>query len=230
MEQRLKGEPKTDRPAELDTEEISILLIGDEAERKQAIELIDKHLQRAIARKIRYAAPGLPPDELLEVYGDVLLGVWKAAKEGRFDPDRPLLPFLFTLAQRKAYDRLRKRSRVQKAREELLDAVAERLAGTEVGAAWEEVVAREDGQRMNGIIRDTVARMPARQRQVASVVIECFPSIPTPQEIRQEIYETTGEQLTVVAVKRAWQEARAKLREQLVLAGYMESRKHGTGE
>lgn len=59
-----------------------------------------------------------------------------------------------------------------------------------------------------------------RQGQVASVVIDCFPEIPGMDQIRTMIFEASGELLTVVAIKRAWQEARNKIREPLVEAGY----------
>jgi hypothetical protein len=71
------------------------------------------------------------------------------------------------------------------------------------------------------IIRRTVVRMPNRQRQVASVVIDSFPEIPSTEKIRDVIFSTTGELLTIVAIKRAWQEAQIKIREQLTNAGYV---------
>jgi DNA-directed RNA polymerase specialized sigma24 family protein len=212
---------------EVDPEEISILLIGDSQEQECAISLIHKHLQKSIIYKIRVTAISLAPDELLDVYQEVLLNVWNAAKEKRYDPDKPLLPFLFMLAQRRAYDRLRKNEAKKIHESSLLDEVTESLKDTKVGEAWQIVATRNDGHRMMGIIRKTVVKMPTRQRQVASVVIENFPEVLSPQDVSEVIYRTTGEKITVVAAKRAWQEARNKIREQLIDAGYMEDNADG---
>lgn len=212
---------------EVDPEEISILLIGDSQEQERAISLIHKHLQKSIIYKIRVTAISLAPDELLDVYQEVLLNVWNAAKEKRYDPDKPLLPFLFMLAQRRAYDRLRKNEAKKIHESSLLDEVTESLKDTKVGEAWQIVAARNDGHRMMGIIRKTVVKMPTRQRQVASVVIKNFPEVLSPQDVSEVIYRTTGEKITVVAAKRAWQEARNKIREQLIDAGYMEDNADG---
>lgn len=210
-----------------DTVEISILLIGNDAEQRHAISLIDRRLRRAIWYKIRETAISLPADEVMDVYNEVLLAVWVAAKERRYDPDKPLLPFLLTLAHRKACDRLRHDMRGKHRQVELLDEVLNSLKDTKVGEAWQRVAAQEHGSRMMDIIRRTVVKMPERQRQVASVRIGRFPTVPSAQEVCEEIYERTGERITVVAAKRAWQEARNKIRERLVESGYMGDDTHG---
>lgn len=227
MGSKLNSRHRPNQKDKVDPEEISILLIGDSREQERAISLIDKHLRRAIIYKIRETAISLAPDELLDVYQDVLLNVWNAAKEKRYDPDKPMLPFLFMLAQRRAYDRVRKNDAKKIHESSLLDEVSESLRDTKVGEAWQIVAARNDGHRMMDIIRKTVVKMPTRQRQVASVVIENFPEVLSPQDVSELIYRTTGEKITVVAAKRAWQEARNKIREQLIDAGYMEDNADG---
>lgn len=222
--------PKATGSNELDVEDVSILLIGSEEEQNEAIRLIDKHLRRPILAKIRQSAPGLASGELPDVYQDVLLSILEAARQKRYDADQPLLPFVFTVAYRRAIDRIRNSSRGQAAESELLDAVRDRLADTKVGEAWKNVVAQEDGRRMMESIRNAIAAMPERQRHVAAFVIEHFSDVPTMQEIQQQILERTGEHLTVVAVKRAWQEALQKIREQLVRGGYMGRHRNGAAE
>lgn len=221
METKVEHQKTTNQKVGVDPEEISILLIGNADEQKRAISLIDKHLRNAIIYKIREAAIGLASHELPDVYQEVLMNVWNAARKGRYDPDKPLLPFLFLLAQRRAYDRVRKNTTRKNVEKELLDEVAENLKDTKVGEAWRIVAEKNEGRRILEIMRRTVSTMPKRQRQVASVVVELFPDVPSPQEIRAEIYERTGEQITVVAAKRARQEARAKIREVLIDAGYL---------
>jgi len=104
----------------------------------------------------------------------------------------------------------------------VLDAIVETLADTKVGEAWRNVAAKHDGRRMLEAIGRAVSRLPERQRLVASAVIDFFPETPTLQQIQECVHHNTGEQLTVVAIKSAWREARKKIREQLIREGYVE--------
>lgn len=205
----------------IDPEEISILLIGGEEEQNRAIVLIDKHLRETLVYRIRKTALSISSDEVMDIYQDVLLNVLGAAREQRYDPDQPLLPFLYTLAHRRACDRIRKRTTIEENENRVLEEVLQRLKNTKVGEAWELIAQKDDGSKMIEIIRNAVVGMPNRQRQVASVVVDFFPEIPSMDKIRDVIFRNTGELLTIVATKRAWQEARGKIREQLIDAGYM---------
>lgn len=227
MGTKLESQDSRTQNDEVDPVEISILLIGNSKEQERAISLIDKHFKKAIIYKIRETAVSLAPDKLLDVYQEVLLNVWNAAQQERYDPDKPLLPFLFVLAQRRACDRVRKNETKKVYEGRLLDEVSESLKGTKIGEAWQIVAAKNEGRRMMDIIRRAIIRMPTRQRQVASVVIEHFPDVLSPQDVSEIIYRTTGEKITVVAAKRAWQEARNKIRELLADAGFMEDSADG---
>jgi DNA-directed RNA polymerase specialized sigma24 family protein len=217
----VKENPGTGAVTGLDEEEVSILLIGNEEEQNEAIRSIDRHLRRPIADVIRKAAPSLRAEELRDAYQDVILAIIQAVREQRYDADRPLLPFIFTLARFKAIDRVRRKSR-KTGNEQVLDAIAETLADTKVGEAWRNVASKHDGRKMMEAIANAICRMPERQRLVASVVMDLFPETPTLQQIQEEVHQGTGEQLTVVAIKSAWREARKKIREQLVREGYTE--------
>ncbi len=145
------------------------------------------------------------------------------AREGEYDPDRPLLPFLLTIAHRRAIDHIRKKTTLRCNEKELLDAVANSLADTQVGEAWKNVTASQDGQKMLKLIRDVITEMPERQRQVSSVIIDCYPDNLSIEETREELFRRTGERPTALAVKRARQEARKKIRKQLVSGGFLET-------
>lgn len=220
----MQDNPGMKEAARLDADEVSILLIGTEEEQNDAIRLIDKYLRFVISGIIRNVAIYLKSEEVQEVYQEVLLGLWRAARDGRYDADRPLLPFVFTIARCRAIDRIRRKSlRKRKIGNELvLDAIAGALADTKVGEAWGNIVSKNDGPRMMATIRKAIIRMPERQRQVASVMIDLYPEEPSLQEIREEVCQRTGEDLTVLAIKSARREARKKIREELVRAGYME--------
>lgn len=223
MRTQLDNEPKGGQKGTVDLEEISILLIGDADERKQAISLIHDHLRRAIVHTIRQVGLSLTTSDVLDVYQEVLLCVHKIAAEGRYDPDKPLLPFLLTLARRRVCDRIRKSEGDRKNQEALVREISQNLADTEVGAAWKTVAARHDGENMLNLIRQAIIKMPSRQRQVAEVMIEnCSESL-TLHEICEQVQRKTGEMITTVAAKSARQEVRDKIRELLERKGYMRS-------
>jgi DNA-directed RNA polymerase specialized sigma24 family protein len=211
----------------VDTDEISLLLIGNQEEQNQAISLIDKHLRKSILYRIRQTGLSLSPEELLDVYQEVLLNIIEAARGKRYDPDQPLLPFIFTLAQRRTIDRIRKMKIRRENESELLDEIAGTLKDTKVGEAWQMVAKKNDGRKMLELMRRAIVRMPRRQRQVAEVIYVRFHEEPAYQEICDEIYEKTGERLTVVMVKGAWREARKKIKEVLIDAGYLEENELG---
>jgi DNA-directed RNA polymerase specialized sigma24 family protein len=225
VDETVQENPETGVAKDFDPEGVSILLIGNQEEQNEAIHLIDKHLRRVLFGVIRRAGLSLTADEVREVYQEVLLGIWQKAKKQQYNADEPLLPLLFTIARRKAIDRVRKKSR-KTGGEQILDAIAEILADTKVGEVWRNVVLKHDGRKMMEAMRNAIVRMPERQRLVASVVMDLFPETPTLQQIQEEVRRRTGVQLTVVAIKSAWREARKKIGEQLVRAGYME-RDHG---
>jgi len=210
-----------------DPEEVSILLIGNEEEQNRAIYLIDKHLRSSVIYKIRKTALGIPPDEVMEIYQEALLNVLEAAREQRYDPDQPFLPFLFTLAYRRACDRIRKNNTKKENEKKLLDEISQKLKGTKVGEAWELVAQKNDGSRVIEAIRRSIIKMPTRQRQVAEIMIDFFPDKPSNQKICEEILRKTSEPTTIVAVKRAKQEARKKIYELLVSLGYLEELLNG---
>ena len=206
-----------------DVKLIATLLGGNPKEQEEAIRLIDGQLRNVVVAKIRRTAPGLLPEEVVDAYQETLLGIWQSARSGCFDARRPLLPLLLTIAQRKAVDGLRHRSSADVAYDGMFDAIEERFSGSRVGEAWKIVAANEDGRRMMMMIRDTVASLPERQHLVASTVIDFFPHTPSCEAVRDRIKQITGMALTVIAVKRAWQEARKKIREKLIREGYMEA-------
>jgi DNA-directed RNA polymerase specialized sigma24 family protein len=203
-----------------DTKTIANLLGGNPKEQEEAIRLIDKQLRTVVVAKLRRTAPGLSPEEIVEAFQETLVGVWQMARSGWFDAKKPLVPLLLTIAQRKAIDGLRKREVNHVNYDEMFDAVDERLSRSRVGEAWRAVAANEDGRRIMIMIRGTAAVLPKRQHLVASAVMEFFPRIPSYEAIRDHIKQKTGEGLTTTAVKRAWQEARKKIREVLVREGY----------
>ena len=205
----------------LDQEEVSLLLIGNDAEQNQAIELIHDRLGKALVGAIRRQAPGLSTDDVMEIYQESLLGILNAARESRFDADAPLLPFIFAVARYKTIDRLRKRLPANIGDDALLDALAE-VQGGEEGAPWRNAVAKEQGDKLMRLVRRTIAELPLRQRQVAQVIIQRFPEEPSVTDIAAAVKQATGETVTIVAVKSALREFRKKMRDRVKEWGFVE--------
>ncbi len=200
---------------EFDDEEIRLLLIGTEEEIGRGLGLIDCHLRHGLCGWLRKQFPGIRPQDLADLWGETLLGVLKAVREGRFDGNRPLLPWLCQIARARAIDHLRRRT----TQEQALAAVGETLKGTRTGQAWGDWSAVERREAL-ALIQDAIATLSGRQRLVMQVFVDCYPASARMETLRQEVSRATGQVQTLASVKRALQEARAKARELLQHKGY----------
>ena len=79
-------------------EEISLMLIGDVVEKKEAIRLINQHHKRLIIFWIRKTGLSLSMSELEEIYNDVLLSLYQASEKPDFDISEDIRPLLLTMA------------------------------------------------------------------------------------------------------------------------------------
>ena len=195
-----------------DEEYVRLLLDGSEDEVKEGIELIHHHLRFGICGWLRERFPGLQSADLEEVWADVITGILEAKD---FDPEQPLLPFLCAIAFRRATDRLRR----QDARDRLVDAVGGFLRNTKIGGTWSELNQLERCEVME-LIRKAISQLPNRQKLVMDVFVGDFPETASMPELQRLVSERAGKPETLAAVKRALQEARAKVRKLLVDKGY----------
>jgi hypothetical protein len=76
------------------------------------------------------------------------------------------------------------------------------------------------GEEIMHLIQSQVAALPLRQRLVLEVFIEQFPESASLAVLRQEVSRRTGREESLVAVKRALQEGRLRVREFLHRQGY----------
>ena len=198
-----------------DEEETKLLLLGDADEMEKGLDLIHQHLKKRVCWRVRHYLPGLKPEDLADCWQETLTAVFKAAREGRFDPDRAMGPYLVTIAQRKGIDLLRR----QTTRDEALTAVGESLRATESGRQWQGLSGPERNEAM-GLIRDAVSALPQKQRVVFQAFLDHYPETKDMEVLRQEVSRMTGVEETLVAVKRALQEGRNKVRQLLERKGY----------
>ena len=198
-----------------DDEEIRILLIGSEAEIAHALKTTDEQFRKPVAAWVRRRFPGLSSTDLADTWAEVLVNVFEAARDKRFDPDRPLLSYLCTLAFRRASDRVRRRT----SQDAALQAVASALRETKTGESWGELDPAERKECME-LIRQVIATLPRKQGIVWQNFCDGFPETRCMETLRTMVSEATGKEETLASVKRALQEGRNKVRELLGNKGY----------
>lgn len=202
-------------PGQFDEEAVRILLIGDDEEINRGLVLIHQHLQGRIVSSLRRDFPGMAPDDLADAWGETLVDVLRLARERRFDGDRPLMPLLCKIAYARTTDHTRRRT----TRDDTLAAVGEMLRGTQAGRRWQTLDPAERNEVM-ALIRDAIATLPGKQREVFQAFIDGYPETRSREVLREKVSEATGREETLVSVKRALQEGRAKVGEFLRRKGY----------
>lgn len=203
-------------PSDFDEEGVRILLLGDAPDIERALDSIQRHLRDYIGGWIRRKFPGLPAADLADVWGDTLCGVFEAVREGRFDGDRSLIPWVRQIAYRRAVDRTRR----NECRGDALVAVGERLRATQAGLAWQGLSVAERNE-VAAQICAAIATLPGRQRQVLQAFVDWYPETDRNNEfLRKKVSEEVGQELTLVQVKRALQEGRERVRNILGRKGY----------
>ena len=201
--------------APLDEDEVKLGFLGSPAERELAFEKLFRNYSRRIVAFIEQRYPGLPSDLSVDAMVESFRALYDDVENGSFDVDRPLEPYIFSIANRKAIDQLRKFGRRPQLAELSEDEdgcteIAAALAGTETGAAWSEVVQQAAANEIASRFKAFLADLPPVQRQVAQVLAEHFPAGLQHSEICDEILRRTGHRPTSIQVKSALKEIRRK--------------------
>jgi len=194
---------------------IRTLLLGGRAEVSDALEQIVCHLRDGVCGWTRKRFPGLAPEDLADVWQDTLVSVLKAVKSRRFDATRPLVPWLCTLAYRRAADLTRRRT----SSSEVLERVGQQLAGTDVGERWSALSAMQREEALE-LAREHILTLPRMQRVVLQTFSDRYPETARMEVLRTEVSRVLGDDVTLAAVKRAVQEGRRKVREYFERRGY----------
>ena len=209
----------------VDVETIDILLIGNTDEIAEAIRLIHANFDKKIVEIIRQKALSANSDDLFDIYQEVLLGIYKDAYEGKYNPDQKTLQgFIYRVASNKAIDWLRKKYAQKRKRDTeqdvVKDSVAEIIEDSSVNEAWQYAQQNEERAVILETIRNLIPELKTRQRQVAEIIIETFPDLLSDSEIKGQILQRYEEDVTTVAVKSARQEVYSKVKEALSTTGY----------
>jgi DNA-directed RNA polymerase specialized sigma24 family protein len=213
----LLGEP-TEEDLDL---EIQIGLLGDEAERREAVTKLFNRYKGRLMIFLENKRPYLPAEDAASAVHDAILEIHRMAEERPKDLERPLRPLLFTIADRRAVDLWRKQSRRIRSDDELTEDIGNALAGTETGSAWREFCSVQDTGSLASEVREEfrafVATLPKKQRLVAGVLADDL--LLSDIEIAEELRTRWKLVVPVVEIKGAKQALMKKFREILKKKG-----------
>lgn len=214
----MSGVSDKDVSEEIDDETISIAFaIGNEREREDALRALHQKYRFLVAHRISTVGPGLSPDAVVSAVQDTFVNLFRLVTAGEFDEKKRLLPLIFTLAKRRAIDELRKKFSCQaeflkklQSDDEFAEHVGRHIIGTDAGFQWRMVTARNRAAEVQEILRQIIPTLPPLQRLVAQIASPHFWDI-TDKDIADAIFEVTGERHTVVSIRSARNQIRAKV-------------------
>jgi DNA-directed RNA polymerase specialized sigma24 family protein len=191
------------------------LLAGTDVDIAHALTLINNRLRNRLCGWLRKRFRRLRSDDLASAWADTLLGVLQAIRAGRFDANRPVLPWICRIAYARAVDRGRRAHCHQKT----LENYGQMLRETGI-QRHEMAIGPDEQHEVVGLVHEAIAMLPTRQQLVLQVFVEHYPESRAMEVLRDEVGARTGRVETLAAVKRALQEARATVRTFLRRKGY----------
>lgn len=181
----------------------------------EGVVRLDQDYRQKIARVIKWQARGrLQPDDLSDVYQNVMCAVIKRFRQPSFNPDRPLR-IVFTIARNKTIDELRRLNRSVKTN---ADSVIENIPD-DLRDPRDLAEAKEVGKTLE----DTIRTLPPRQQLVGKAYAEHHESLGPKNKYRlltRILGKITGKKENEEAVKSVWQQVNAKLKRALRKLGY----------
>lgn len=206
----------------LDVDDATIslgLAIGSPAEQQDALRFAWTKYRKRVAGFIYHCAPGLSPDSVATATNDAFRGLYKKATGGTFDPDKPLLPLLFTIAKARTVDELRRKfsrraefeSRLR-TDDDFAEEVGRRITGTDVGFHWRLAVSQGKALELKEIFLQFVGTLPPVQRVVAQIIADALPGDLADADIANVIFSETGSRPTVVQIRSARNQMEMKFR------------------
>jgi DNA-directed RNA polymerase specialized sigma24 family protein len=202
--------------------QIIALLRGDQADIAAALNWIDKIYRLKISGKLRQRFPQLPSSDLPEIWQTTLLAIYEKANQRKFGSEGSLAALLYTIAVRRAWDRLRRFM----AWKHLMEA----MVATEGEYVRYECERRaEDLLEQNELlksIRDSISDLPPRQNFVWQVYLKHLPRSLDMEfltkKVRQELKASPADKqkVTKKVVTSALYAGRDKVRRKLIDRGY----------
>ncbi|MHC5053964.1 MAG: sigma-70 family RNA polymerase sigma factor [Planctomycetota bacterium] len=201
----------------------AILLIGDsEAEVEEGFRRVYERFRKPLLSYI--GKFGFGYHDRRDVLQEVMVSLCRKVRDKTFNPDKSLDGLMFTLAERRAVDRLRRRSARPKSEsyssdndEDTLADLGAYLADTNAGRVYGGLTPAEKEECLV-LIRQAIAELPPRER----LVMELKALYPHEllEKLRTRASRATGEELTYIAMKKAVRRASGKVAEVLARKGY----------
>lgn len=184
------------------------LLNGPEKDRAEALKCIDGLFRHPVCSHIAKRFPGMSIEDLADCWSETLRDIWQASQKRAIDvdTDRPLESFIWKIMYSRAADSRRRRRKF----DEIVHEIGSSLRGTSVGRTWGSLDPLERKELLE-IIRDSISRLPSRQKMVLQAFTDHFPI--SMKDLAREVSLLAGAEVTEKAVERALEEGRAKLRE-----------------
>jgi len=190
---------------DMDVEQrVTQLLRGDQADRNEAFHLIHEHFRHALCAAARRHNRSI---DLENLWGDTLAWFCSHSQSMDYDASQSPVPLLRTFMVRRAIERRRRNVK----EDIILQELANRLRGSNIGAWWQQLSSLDRHDLLAHISR-IIATLPQRQRQVCQTFVDHFPETTSMNRLRQLVELEHGGPVSHAAVERALQEARKKVR------------------
>jgi RNA polymerase sigma factor (sigma-70 family) len=211
-------EKSTDEDFDL---EIQIGLLGDEEERQEAATKLFNRYKERLMIFLENKRPYLPADDAATAVNEAIIEIFRMGETRPKDLESPLRPLLFTIADRRAIDLLRKQSRRIKSDDQITEDIGDALRDTDTGNAWSDFCREsENKERLSDIkqeFNEFIVTLPKKQRLVAGVIADDFQL--NDHEISEELRLRSNMVVPVVEIKGAKQALMKKFRELLKKKG-----------
>lgn len=213
-----------------DDDQIKELLRGDDKSIAKAITWIDQNYRYEIGGKLRRKFRGLSSEDLVDVWQDSLVDLYRMTCHGTFRREGELAGLLWTLAIRRGQDRIRRNATWHHP----IDLLMKNLREPQLRERWQSLDALQRREVVE-LICEAIERLPPRQNLVWRVYVEHYPGSESLEYLTEEVRKYVDEDAGAVAsedggeaepsvtkksVSGALYAGRMKIREDLKRKGY----------
>ena len=210
-----------------DESRIKVLLAGNEDDVAAGLNWVDQNYRYKICGLLRRRFPGLLPEDLPEVWQDSLVSLYRMTSQGTFERDGALDGLVWTLAMRRAQDRLRRNASWYHP----IDARMQEMREPQSLERWQALDAMQRRELVE-LICESITRLPPRQNLVWRTYVTHYPDSERldflTDEVRKVLQQSRADaadqdpdkSLSKKAVSQALYAGREKIREDLKRKGY----------
>jgi DNA-directed RNA polymerase specialized sigma24 family protein len=210
-----------------DEEQIKELLLGSGDDIAAGLNWLDRVYRYKFSGLLRRRFPGMPSEDLPEIWQETLVSLFRMAGSGEFDRQGRLGGLLWTLAVRRGRDHMRRNASWHRP----IDVLMRELPQPQLVEKWQGLNELQRGEVVQQIC-ESVERLPPRQNLVWRVYVASHPASERLDYLTEQVRiaaasqtsgtdgDGSGDTLTKKAVSRALQEGRDKIRRDLKRRGH----------